>query len=96
MPSVASDLERFQTDFEYWCEKCVRIQDKLTGERIPFVLNRPQKKLLAVMEQQRREGKPIRIILLKSRQWGGSTLVQIYIAWFQLSPAYGTCTCQQG
>ena len=27
---------------------------------------------------------PIRIILLKARQWGGSTLVQIFMSWIQL------------
>jgi len=32
----------------------------------------------------RTAGKPIRLILLKARQWGGSTLVQIYMAWIQL------------
>lgn len=46
--------------------------------------NRPQRKLLAAMEQQRTSGLPVRIILLKARQWGGSTLVQVYIAWLQL------------
>ena len=29
-------------------------------------------------------GKPIRLILLKARQWGGSTAIQIYMAWIQL------------
>ena len=28
--------------------------------------------------------KPIRVILLKARQWGGSTATQIYMAWLQL------------
>ena len=71
-------------DFEYWCWRCVKITDKISGQLIPFVLNRPQRKLLGVMEQQRENNQPIRIILLKARQWGGSTLVQVYIAWWQL------------
>ena len=29
-------------------------------------------------------GKPIRLIVLKARQWGGSTAIQIYMAWIQL------------
>ena len=29
-------------------------------------------------------GKPIRLILLKARQWGGSTAIQLYMAWIQL------------
>jgi hypothetical protein len=32
----------------------------------------------------RLENKPIRLVLLKARQWGGSTLSQIYMAWLQL------------
>ena len=30
------------------------------------------------------QGRPVRVILLKARQWGGSTLVQMYLAWMQL------------
>ena len=75
---------RIGYDFEYWCWRCVKIEDKATGRLIPFVLNQPQRKLLAVMERQRTAGEPVRIILLKARQWGGSTLVQIYIAWHQI------------
>ncbi|MFC4676823.1 hypothetical protein ACFO6W_24380, partial [Dysgonomonas termitidis] len=29
-------------------------------------------------------GTPIRVILLKARQWGGSTLIQLYMFWIQL------------
>lgn len=36
------------------------------------------------MERQRLAGKPIRLILLKARQWGGSTLILLYMAWIQL------------
>ena len=71
-------------DFELWCKECVTITDKLTGAAVPFVLNAPQRRLARAMEEQRRAGQPIRIILLKARQWGGSTVVQIYMAWMQL------------
>jgi len=76
--------EDFAQDFEVWARCCVRIPDKLTGQLVPFVLNEPQRKMLRLMEQQRRAGKPVRVMLLKARQWGGSTLTQIYIAWHQL------------
>ena len=78
------DRLRIGYDFEFWCWRCVKIIDKMTGRLIPFVLNRPQRKLLAEMECQRLNNEPVRIILLKARQWGGSTLVQVYIAWWQL------------
>lgn len=76
-------LLRFRHDFEFWAISCVKIKDKTTGQLIPFRLNSPQRKLLREMERQRRAGQPVRIILLKARQWGGSTLVQIYMAWIQ-------------
>lgn len=74
---------RCRHDFEYWAVRCVRIKDKLSGHIIPFTLNAPQRKVLAVLEDDRLAGRPIRLILLKARQWGGSTLVQMYMAWIQ-------------
>ena len=71
-------------DFEFWAFTCVIITDKISKLDIPFKLNKPQRKLLSVLERLRREGVPIRIILLKARQWGGSTLVQFYMAWIQI------------
>lgn len=75
---------RFANDFQAWAAGCVTVSDKLTGTPVPFILNAPQRRVLAEMERQRRARKPIRIILLKARQWGGSTLVQMYMAWLQL------------
>jgi hypothetical protein len=74
---------RCKYDFEFWASQCVKIVDKETGQEIFFILNQPQRKLLKVFEDERLAGKPIRIILLKSRQWGGSTLTQIYMEWIQ-------------
>ncbi|MDE6377489.1 MAG: hypothetical protein K2K72_01960, partial [Duncaniella sp.] len=78
------DLLRFRHDFEFWAAKCVRITDKTTKRLIPFTLNAPQRRLLQELESQRLASMPIRIIMLKARQWGGSTLVQIYFAWIQI------------
>lgn len=84
LDEVARDRARIQEDFEFWCVRCTVIKDKLTGQNISFVPNRPQRRLLALMEEQRVAGQPVRVILLKARQWGGSTLVQLYMAWMQL------------
>jgi len=84
MPPLQQERLRIVEDFEYWCARCVTIRDKISARCIPFVLNRPQRRLLQVMEQQRTAGKPVRVILLKARQWGGSTLVQMYLAWMQM------------
>ena len=68
---------RCKHDHEFWAASCAKIQDKETKKIIPFILNKPQRKLQAVIEKQREAGNPVRIILCKSRQWGGSTNVQL-------------------
>lgn len=75
---------RFRHDFEYWAASVAVVKHKLEGRDVPFVLNVPQRRLLAAFEDDRCAGRPIRVILLKARQWGGSTLTQIYMAWIQL------------
>ena len=76
-------LLRCRCDFPFWAAMFVKIKDK-NGSSIPFVLNRPQRKTLGELEGMRLRGEPIRMIILKARQWGGSTLVQMYMAWIQL------------
>ncbi len=71
-------------DFYFFAYAYARIKNKEGGEDIPFKLRPAQIKLAEVFERMRRRGKPIRVILLKCRQWGGSTLTQIYMAWIQL------------
>nr|BDD48117.1 hypothetical protein 33 [Balneolaceae bacterium] len=71
-------------DFEFWAATTVKIEDKKTRKMVPFVLRVAQRKLLWELEKMRLAGDPIRLILLKARQWGGSTLVQIYMAWIQV------------
>lgn len=75
---------RMDHDFEFWALTCAKIKPKAGGDLIKFLLNPSQRKLLGVLEEMRRENLPIRVILLKARQWGGSTLVQIYMSWIQL------------
>ena len=75
---------RNRHDFEFWAITAVIIQDKETKEERPFKLRLAQRLLLSRLEKMRLAGIPIRVILLKARQWGGSTLVQIYMAWIQI------------
>ncbi len=77
-------LIRIKHDFEYWARTMTTISDKGKGRDIPFTLNRAQRQYLAAMEKLRLAGKPIDIILCKARQWGGSTLTQLYMLWIQL------------
>ena len=75
---------RFHYDFEFWCATCATVRDKVTGRNIKLVLNAPQRRVLAELERQRKSGQGLRMVLLKARQWGGSTLVLMYMAWIQI------------
>lgn len=75
---------RYRYDFAFWAATLAHIKRKGGGGDILFRLNRPQRRLISRYEKDRIAGRPIRIILLKARQWGGSTATQIYIAWLQL------------
>lgn len=75
---------RYKYDFEYFAITCITIRHKLTGKDVPFKLNRGQRLLLERLERMRLAGMPIRLMLLKARQWGGSTLVQLYMKWIQI------------
>jgi hypothetical protein len=75
---------RLDEDFEFWAWSCVVVKDKKSSRDIRFKLKRPQRKFLTILENERISNRPIRIRLCKSRQWGGSTLTQIYGLWLQL------------
>lgn len=75
---------RCMYDFPFWAVMYVLISNKTGGDDIHFSLNRPQRLLVTRFEEMRMNGEPIRLILLKARQWGGSTATQIYMAWLQL------------
>lgn len=76
---------RYRHDFPFWAASLVYIKPKGEGgEDILFRLNRAQRKLVSRFEAKRLKGKPIRLILVKTRQWGGSTVTQIYMSWLQL------------
>lgn len=60
-----------------------QIANKITGEMKPFALNYPQRLVLAELEDMRAKKLPIRLIILKARQWGGSTLSEAYEKWMQ-------------
>ena len=75
---------RRKHDYPFWAAMFAYIKRKGGGTDVLFRLNRPQRKLIKRLEKMRKAGKPIRLILLKARQWGGSTSIQIYMAWLQL------------
>lgn len=75
---------RNKHDFPFWAATLAYIKNKGGGEDVLFRLTRPQRRFVARLEKLRKAGKPIRIVLLKARQWGGSTTSQLYMAWLQL------------
>ncbi len=58
-----------------YIEGCLKIKTK-SGTVVPFRLNDAQKKLYAVAKRQQDAGKPVRLIILKARQLGFSTLTE--------------------
>lgn len=75
---------RCRYDFAFWAAFYVYIKNKGGGEDVLFRLTKPQRRFVERLERLRKAGKPIRLVLLKARQWGGSTTSQIYMAWLQL------------
>ncbi|MDR1552615.1 MAG: hypothetical protein LBS69_04020 [Prevotellaceae bacterium] len=75
---------RYKYDFEFYAITCITIRDKLTGLDIAFRLNFPQRILLKELEKMRINNVPIRLNYLKSRQFGGSTLIQMYMNYIQV------------
>lgn len=74
---------RLKYDFEFCAAATLMIQDKETKQMIPLYLNEGQRILIGEYERQRLAGKPIRVLLVKARQWGGSTATQCYMYWLQ-------------
>lgn len=75
---------RVRHDFEYWAATCAVIKDKRTAQDIRFVFNMPQRMLAARLEAQRVKNVPVRIVVLKHRQWGCTTFSYTYINWHQV------------
>lgn len=65
------DIRNAKTYIEQFCK--IRTKD---GRIVPFRLNQPQQKLYDIIKAENQAGKPIRIIILKARQMGFSTLTE--------------------
>lgn len=80
---------RIRHDFPYWAAKYVMVKRKGGGDDCPLILTYPQRLLVEKFESMRLTNQPIRLVLLKARQWGGSTVTQMYMAWLQLVHSHG-------
>lgn len=69
--------EKLRSDFPFFSENTLKIRTK-DGELKPFVLNRAQRRLWALIQRQKTTTGMVRIIILKGRQMGLSTAVAGY------------------
>lgn len=92
--TTAHDVEltlrriRHKYDFLFWAYCCILIKPKQrkkgTPSKIPFYLNYPQLLLFQQCERMRLANEPIDVIILKARQWGGSTFCIFYQFWLTM------------
>ena len=71
--------ERLAKLSEYHELTTLVIKDRFTGGLRRFKLNYIQRRLYALIVRLESLGFPVRILILKARQWGGSTLVEALI-----------------
>lgn len=73
-------LRRARSSFEWYCRAMWRIKDA-DGEFIPFTPNPPQMRLIRLLEAKSKDGRQVRVLILKARQMGFSTVCQAFLAW---------------
>lgn len=88
---------REKYDFQFWAYFEIHIDDKTGRGTIPFKLNYAQVYVLGIVENMRKNLEPIRLIICKARQWGGSTFCLFYQVWLALKwePTYKFSVCAQ-
>lgn len=69
-------------DFYIYCERNLMIQDKISGQIVPFKPNWAQKMLVERVMDDIAHGRPVRYIILKARQMGLSTVIEALGFWW--------------
>jgi hypothetical protein len=67
--------------FQQYAAALLQIENE-KGELVPFELNEAQKVVYSEIKRQQHAGRPVRILILKGRQQGMSTLSQMRLAWW--------------
>lgn len=70
-----------------YIQQFLKIRDK-EGHLVALILNPPQLRLYNAIKAQWQEGKPVRIIILKARQMGFSTVVVAIVFWMTATARY--------
>lgn len=73
--------KRLLNDFEFYARKALKIRTK-DAKIIPFVLNRAQRRFLDAILRQWQETGRIRVVILKARQLGLSTVWGGFMYWW--------------
>mgnify|MGYP000862448490 CR=1 FL=1 len=76
---IVNERQMCSYSFIYWCERYAFIEHVLTGEMVLMKLNLAQRAALLIISQMQLQGVPIRMLFLKARQLGVSTLFQLII-----------------
>lgn len=71
-------------DFPGFCKRFLKIKTKRDGVK-PFVLNQPQLLIWNQLKKMLDDGVPIRLVVLKARQYGISTFVQAFLLWLVIT-----------
>lgn len=83
-------LLRYKYDTELFAEERLWITNKL-GQLVPLIYNKGQKRINEAIVKQKQANKAVRICLLKSRQFGGSTLFEAEIFKENLMRPHRSC-----
>lgn len=83
-------MKRLLLNCLLYIQTFLKIIDK-KGRTIPLILNEPQLRLYETIKEQWNQKKPVRIIILKARQMGFSTLTGAIIFWMAATAYYVRC-----
>lgn len=86
---ILTELEQI-LNFRTFAPLFLKIKNEV-GEIIPLEFNYAQEKVLSVIEKMQAEGKRVRIIVLKARQVGISTLIQGWICHYLITHPNQRC-----
>lgn len=85
--ATLDDLRRILVTPDEYLQTFLRIRTK-DARLVPLRLNTPQRKLYEIIHEQRNANQPVRIIVLKARQEGVSTLTEGLGFWLSATHKY--------
>lgn len=93
---TVEEIKRAKADFPYFAQRCLRVVTK-KGELQPMVLNRAQNAVWQAVHNQLSRELPVRVVVLKCRQAGISTVCQAMMYWWVTSHKnqYGLCVAHR-